>query len=628
MIEIVFVNSKQHVQRSFTSGSLLIGGAQTEPPKDADFDLENSPEILHIDDSYVSSPQCLVRFEPERPDEIQLTNFGHSIALHSGPRIHRGREVKLKLPLFLCAGNTQVQFLNPALEHELDETLTTLESGFAPSLAGEQGTATSPAPQTLASWFDALDGLQKSVAGSREFFEQAARSIYNPGGLDGGMILKKSDASDSEWKVVASYIPYPEYGFQFRNDIVNNVAASGRAVFHDAGQMDQRMFSKDLHSCIACPVFDQQNNVVAVVYGFRSQHRTNNRRGIRKLEAQFIQLVAGAISAATIRMQSEADAARTRVLLEQAFAPKVARLLESNQDILAGGDRTVSVLFADLRGYSTIAERIGTRDTYRLLTDLMDRLSRVITDHDGVIIDFYGDGLSAFWNAPIEQPAHAHLACQAALDIVSTLPELNEMWATRLNQDLRVGVGVHTGVARVGNSGSSTRLKYGPRGNTVNIASRLENSCKLTGLPIVVSGETAAIVGSQFSLRRVCNSSLKGIRTPTAIFELRPPGVDLKTYEHWKRYDEALMAYESGASSDAIGILTQLQLESDDPVVTFLLEQALMLRNSVEPTEVHNRPSGEPGTLFAVSHSFDSQTDRGSDTGSRAKPTVSRQRTK
>ena len=109
-------------------------------------------------------------------------------------------------------------------------------------------------------------------------------------------------------------------------------------------------------------------------------------------------------------------------------------------------------------------------------------LTAAVLDHDGLIIDYYGDGLAAMWNAPADQPEHPELACRAALAMIEALPAVGEKWAKVLPDELRIGVGVHTGVAQVGNAGSSRRAKYGPRGANVNLASRIEGATKAVGV--------------------------------------------------------------------------------------------------------------------------------------------------
>ena len=119
-------------------------------------------------------------------------------------------------------------------------------------------------------------------------------------------------------------------------------------------------------------------------------------------------------------------------------------------------------MFCDLRDFSGVSERLGASITYRLLSDLMDRLTDCVFAHLGVIVDYFGDGLCAMWNAPIDQPDHADRACQAALDMLRDLPKLDRHWQSVTGGYVQLGIGIHTGSTLVGNAGSRRRMKYGP----------------------------------------------------------------------------------------------------------------------------------------------------------------------
>ena len=155
----------------------------------------------------------------------------------------------------------------------------------------------------------------------------------------------------------------------------------------------------------------------------------------------------------------------------------------------------------------------------------------------------------------------------------------NEIWAHRLQQSLRVGVGIHTGVAQVGNSGSTSRLKYGPSGSTVNIASRLERATKDIGLPILVSESVANQAKEFYVGRRVCQTALAGIRTPMNVYELFPRPVSAAMIEQLEKYDQCLNLYEERKYLDAITQLIKLNLEMPDQASEFLLEQAMNKNN-------------------------------------------------
>ncbi len=562
MLCINFHNQLCHVQKTFGATSVEI--------RDQQVGIAGNKVDLHDQ----RSANCHAVIEQNKSNEalVRIENLGSSIVLHSGRRVHRGQFVEVSLPTSFCLGDTQFQVFAKDVEHELDFALA--ELGATPS--GSAAVKTSPGPETLTAWLESLGELQRSVAGSYEFFQQAARAVFNPGGLDGGIVVKRSSEG---WTIAASYVPYPDFGIGFRQDIVEKAATSGVTIYHDASQIDQEQPIDDIHSAIASPVFDAAGDVVAVVYGFRSLHRTNNRRGIRALEGQFVQVVSNSVSAALARMETEADAARSRILLEHAFSPTVVRKLETSPDILEGASHEVTVLFADLRGFTTISEEIGTQQTYELLSDLMDNLSQAITDNDGLVIDFYGDGLSAFWNAPIEQPDHAALACSAAMQMIECLPSLNSLWYPRLGVPLNIGIGINTGIAQVGNSGSRSRVKYGPRGSTVNVASRLENMTKKIGIPILVSRETANQVSDQYISRRICKSKLPGIQNGMDVFQIFEPKKSVHQVPYFEAYERALKMYESDELNDAIHELTNLQLNMEgEPASAFLLAQAIRQR--------------------------------------------------
>src|SRR5262249_37612049 len=161
---------------------------------------------------------------------------------------------------------------------------------------------------------------------------------------------------------------------------------------------------------------------------------------------------------------NRAQAMRTRVQFEQFFSPELVRELERDPDLLEGRDQTVSVLVSDLRGFTRLSEKLGSQVSCRLLRDLMETLSQQIAQHRGVIVDYAGDGILAMWNAPVRQEDHAVRACRAALAMLAELPELNRRWASVAESPLRLGIGINTGMAQVGNTGSSRKFKYGPHG--------------------------------------------------------------------------------------------------------------------------------------------------------------------
>ena len=494
MLAVTILNERQHEQRLFADGFFRLGKGSDQHA--------NSTQFLVVSDPLVDDQQLEIQLldNAEHPS-IEISNVGSSsLALSSGRRIHRGTKACLELPTTFSVGDTHVQiFANEEFEHVDASTVSLPRVGFegSPGDHDSEKKLPSPAADTLAAWLEMLSELQQVVAGSSELYKLAARAVFNPGGLDGGMILLPG--SDG-WEIAASHIPYPDNGIGFREDLVCHAVKTKETIYHQPKSPDDDTFN-ELHSAVVCPVIGADDQVLAAVYGFRSTHRLNSRRGIRVLEAQFVKVVADSLSAAMIRLEAEAEAARSMVLLNQAFSPNIARQLQANPDFLRPQSCEVTCLFADLRGFSEISEDIGSRYTYELLSQLMERLTNAVTDHDGVVIDYYGDGISAFWNAPIYQPQHALFACQAGLEMLNCLPELSEAWQDRIGRELNIGIGIHTGDAHIGNSGSRSRLKYGPRGTTVNLASRMEATTKQIGIPLVISGTNRKVCW-----RYLCNS--------------------------------------------------------------------------------------------------------------------------
>ena len=589
MLELTVLNPNQHFQKRLSGGQVSFGNKK----------LESSPNHVVIDDDYFAPMQCMVELvenTDQQRKQIRLVNNGRSLVLSTGPRLHHGVVEELALPVDIRAGQTHIKIAFAQQSPAIDTTLAEMPmSGFgcADSYSSNGKLAKSPSPETLTSWFDALSQIQRSAVGSAEFFDLATQMVFNPGGMDGGIVFRKTEQG---WKSIARHIPYPDCGIDFRPDLIERAVQSQMVVYHDAAKLEGELDLENDHAAIVCPIADQDCEVSVVLYGFRCHNRKNNRLCIRTLEVQFVRLIADALSAGLARMDNEANIARKRVLLQQAFSPKVAKELENNPEFLKGEDREVSVLFADLRGFSKISEAIGARLTYQLLTDVMDRFCAVIAEHDGIVIDFFGDGISAFWNAPVDQPDHASLACRAGKAIVESMKELNSTWASELGQRLRVGVGVHSGTAQVGNSGSQNRLKYGPQGNTVNIAARLESATKKVRAELVVSGETASLLKDEFVQQRICTAQLPGINKPTDLFRLVYPETLPENAEYFREYQAALEEFEAGKFPECKLRLAELKIENDaDRVIDFLLREAM----------AHDQVTNETDNAFASKSDFE-----------------------
>jgi adenylate cyclase len=181
----------------------------------------------------------------------------------------------------------------------------------------------------------------------------------------------------------------------------------------------------------------------------------------------------------------------------------------------------------------------------------MEHLTSRVMESAGVVVDYIGDGLLAMWNAPLEQSDHAARACRAALAMRDGLPELNRRWEGRIGKSIGVGIGINSGPALVGNTGSHKKFKYGPLGHTVNLASRVEGATKHLGVSLLITGSTRALVGNTFATRRLCRARVVGIAGEVELHELHAESASPDWQQRGESYEQALALYEAGKWSEA-----------------------------------------------------------------------------
>jgi adenylate cyclase len=233
------------------------------------------------------------------------------------------------------------------------------------------------------------------------------------------------------------------------------------------------------------------------------------------------------------------------------YLPKaqVDRLVEAGgAPVLGGEQRTVSIMFVDLEGFTTIAESLEPGEAAALLNRCFDRLGEIIEDNQGHIDKFIGDGLIAIFGAPVADPDHAGKAAASAAAMLRSLEEDPiEAPAGRL----RIRIGVNTGSVLIGNIGSSRRFNYTVIGDAVNLAARLENLNKAYGTRLLVSEDTAAAC-PDWEFREIDQVAVTGRSGATAVFQ---PVADK---DDAARYAEALALYRQGDFGEARAIFTEL----------------------------------------------------------------------
>jgi adenylate cyclase len=208
-------------------------------------------------------------------------------------------------------------------------------------------------------------------------------------------------------------------------------------------------------------------------------------------------------------------------------------------------------LISDLRGFSKLSEAMSPSEVCRLVRDVMDRVTARIREHQGVVVDYAGDGILAMWNAPVDQPDHALLACRAAKAMQSEIPALNATWSERIGRPLGLGIGINTGIALVGNTGSTVRFKYGPLGHVVNLASRIEGATKYLGATTLISGATCGKLNFALETRRIGAVRAVGVDGSVVLYELPSGTVDDLWRSRRDAYEQGLAHFESGRLVEA-----------------------------------------------------------------------------
>ena len=236
------------------------------------------------------------------------------------------------------------------------------------------------------------------------------------------------------------------------------------------------------------------------------------------------------LMAMTNYMREERQRQEIRGAFGQYLSPDlVDQIIEDPSRLVLGGEtRELSVLFTDIRGFTSLSE------TYKKnpqgLTQLMNRfltaLSNAILQHQGTIDKYMGDAIMAFWNAPLDTPEHAMKSCRAALSMIEALDELNTIRIEEYRiigkqvKPIKVGIGINTGDCVVGNMGSEMRFDYTALADTVNIASRLEGQSKPFGIAVVIGNNTALKVKDELAVIEIDYIRVKGKIEPERMYGL------------------------------------------------------------------------------------------------------------
>jgi len=280
---------------------------------------------------------------------------------------------------------------------------------------------------------------------------------------------------------------------------------------------------------------------------------------------------------------------KRRKVIRQLFSCYMSEVLvkelESNpQKARLGGDRRfITIFFSDLANFTTLSERFEPERIVSLLNEYFTEMSQVILDSQGVIDKYQGDGIMAFWGAPISLEDHAARACLAALECQVRMNKINESLGREGIPPLSMRIGLHSGDAVVGNMGSAQRFDYTIIGDNVNLASRLEGVNKQFGTKVIISETTTLHAGDRIEARELDLIAVKGKEKPIRIYELLgEKGTLTEERKKWKLlYEEALRSYWAKNFAGARRLFAQvLEINPEDHPAAVLLKRCEDLQDN------------------------------------------------
>jgi len=229
--------------------------------------------------------------------------------------------------------------------------------------------------------------------------------------------------------------------------------------------------------------------------------------------------------------------------------------------------KELTVLFSDVRGFTSISEVLSPKDLADLMNDYLTPMTAVIHHAKGTIDKYMGDAIMAFWGAPISDADHARHALCAAVQMLEELKKVNSNFQARGWPIIEIGIGVHSGLMNVGNMGSEFRMAYTVLGDNVNLGSRVEGLTKIYGVDLLCTQSTADLV-SEYFYREIDKVRVKGKETPVTLFEpFYPNQKQLTESQEWELKSNAiaLSHYRERRWEKAMELFLELKNKSGKP---------------------------------------------------------------
>jgi len=267
-------------------------------------------------------------------------------------------------------------------------------------------------------------------------------------------------------------------------------------------------------------------------------------------------------------------------------ASVINEMLKDPSKLKLGGDKkNLSVLFSDIRGFTTISEKLSPEDLVHLLNEYLTAMTDIVFKYDGTLDKYMGDAIMAIFGAPLDQPDHARRACQTALDMMNELHRLQKKWQAEGKPPLNIGIGINSGDMVVGNMGSQMRFDYTVMGDMVNLGSRLEGTNKEYGSNIIFSEFTYNAIKDSMCCRELDSVRVKGKKLPVKIYELLG---EKKDESKWKdfidSFEKGLALYRACKWNEAIAQFQKtLELKPEDETSRIYIERCKNLQENPPP---------------------------------------------
>jgi class 3 adenylate cyclase len=266
----------------------------------------------------------------------------------------------------------------------------------------------------------------------------------------------------------------------------------------------------------------------------------------------------------------------------------IENLIKNPERLKLGGERrNITVFFSDIRGFTSISERLPPEELVSLLNEYLTEMTSIIIKNQGLVDKFMGDAIMAFWGAPIDQADHAETACSSSLEMLDKLKELQKKWKKENIPSFDIGIGLNTGDAIVGNMGSFDRFDYTAMGDNVNLASRLEGLNKLYGTNIIISENTLEIVKDKFDTRKLDAVKVKGREKPILIYELlsQKDKLSKKQRSFVKLYETGLELYFERKWKTAIETFQKALEHKEDHATQLLIRRCQEFQKHPPPSD-------------------------------------------